>query len=312
LLIVLEGVDCTGKTTLAEELRRRTQGTVIHTGQPTSEPIVEYETPLRDYDPRRRETVILDRWHLGEHVWPTIFQRDTDLDLAVARHLELFMRSRGAAYVYCERDPEHLRRDLVKFDEPLHPERLDEAMDLFEDAIAFGCRAVSRWNYQLGPATLPLRFIERADALREDVISAWTAIGYDWIGTPDPEVLLVGDRWGGQPTPLDALSPWVPFVPSNNGCGHYLMRALPEEWWHRCAIVNALTHDVTDWVPRDLERAWKALRCPKVIALGRAAITALDKTRIPHNQVPHPQWWRRFAYHDLDGYTSALRSAAGP
>lgn len=119
--------------------------------------------------------------------------------------------------------------------------------------------------------------------------------------------MLVGDRWGSE----RAASPAVPFAPFPNTCGHYLMRALPDTWWHECAIVNAYTRDSQDeeWRPQPLGAINAALGSPPIIALGWAAASALANMGLDSAHVFHPQYWKRFYFHDISAYTIPLQLA---
>lgn len=70
--LILEGADATGKTTIAKRIAEDTRATYIHAGPPTRETWeTEYLAPLMPY----RLDLVLDRWHLGELIWPAIFNR---------------------------------------------------------------------------------------------------------------------------------------------------------------------------------------------------------------------------------------------
>jgi hypothetical protein len=52
-----------------------------------------------------------------------------------------------------------------------------------------------------------------------------------------------------------------------------------------------------------------ALGRPKVVALGHKASDELKRQSIAHTTAPHPQWWKRFRYRDMVGYTEAIQEA---
>lgn len=78
-VIILEGTDGVGKTTYAKWLAASLNGAYRHAGPPTKKTVeAEYLQPIVDHlsqHPDRR--LILDRWHLGEMVWPDIFDRES-------------------------------------------------------------------------------------------------------------------------------------------------------------------------------------------------------------------------------------------
>lgn len=75
-VFIIEGTDGTGKTTLAEELSLAYSYDYVHAGPPAKESwYEEYVVPILQYS--RNSGVVLDRWHLGEWVWPIVFGRDS-------------------------------------------------------------------------------------------------------------------------------------------------------------------------------------------------------------------------------------------
>lgn len=83
-LIILEGSDGVGKSTLAGRLRATLAGprfpaTVLHAEAPAhNDPVLEYVEPIRQhFTLYPHSTLILDRWHIGELVWPQLFGRSS-------------------------------------------------------------------------------------------------------------------------------------------------------------------------------------------------------------------------------------------
>lgn len=308
MLIVIEGVDQTGKTELAHRLRAELEKSeparVVHAGPPTRHPLEEYETALADYDPHG-EHLILDRWHLGEHVWPRIFNRKSALDIAVARHIELFMRSRGTWLVYAVRDSGKLKRELVEHNEPLLPQDLATALELFDSAVAFSGYPCSVWDYEHCDDDHVHDIIGHAfrEAYRAERVWSVTS---EWIGSPSPRVLLVGDEFG--PLRFGTDPPPVPFAPYLATSGHFLLRVLPESLWRDIAVVNAKVGRTGE--VQDLDRIWRLLGRPAVVALGGAADFCLTDAGVPHGTVPHPQYWRRFRHHEAGEYAIQIQRKA--
>lgn len=74
MITILEGVDGVGKSSHAQWLAKQQNGHIIHASAPTHPHWwEEYLEPLIHVEPH--ENVILDRWHLGEAIWPFIFER---------------------------------------------------------------------------------------------------------------------------------------------------------------------------------------------------------------------------------------------
>lgn len=119
MLILLEGTDRSGKTTLAQAIRARIeelypndQIQMLHAGPPQQHPVHEYITPLIHYAPGNQHHVICDRWHIGETVYPSVCQRSTQLTTSLYQEIETFLRSRGALLVHVHAHPDVLLQRL--------------------------------------------------------------------------------------------------------------------------------------------------------------------------------------------------------
>jgi thymidylate kinase len=115
LLIILEGPDGAGKSTLAREIADQLCPHVVkmlHAGPPTAHPIDEYVTPLLDYRPGAGSHIICDRWHLGEMVYPQILERPTQWNIGIERLVHRFLRSVGACVVLLQPTLSELRTRL--------------------------------------------------------------------------------------------------------------------------------------------------------------------------------------------------------
>lgn len=126
MIIFIEGVDRTGKTELAREIQRRANDKscdVYHFGAPTkSTAIEEYIGPLEGYNGSNH--IIIDRYHLGEAIWPKYFNRDSRMSRAEHQMIELFLLSRGAVCVITERDNTGIRRGFQEAEDRGEPEPL--------------------------------------------------------------------------------------------------------------------------------------------------------------------------------------------
>lgn len=73
MITIVEGTDGVGKTTYATSLAEQTGRMYLHAGAPTKRTWVEeYVEPLMVTG---RTALVLDRWHLGEVIWPKLFDR---------------------------------------------------------------------------------------------------------------------------------------------------------------------------------------------------------------------------------------------
>lgn len=308
MLIILEGTDGAGKTTIAARLHE-----LIHerhpfhfigrrsAGPPRRHPLQEWEVPLWRYRPGAGQHVILDRWHLGEKVYPSLLGRDCVMDQATDWHIELTLRTRGALLVHVTAEDAHVRRRVET-----------RGDDLVTPAIA--ARARERFFDAFRETTLPHVVVSTDpgtsvdDQLRQVLDAAerleWEYTPFDsfvtYVGPRQPKLLLVGDvrgvngRWTHIPAPA--------FVPYASTSGHYLLTALRtrvQPWNLPIGLANACDQD-------NVRALHRALGEPQVVGLGRNAQRALVKAGVPHREAPHPQYWRRFRHREHATYADMI------
>lgn len=118
--VILEGSDGTGKSTLAGVYAKLHGYDVIHKSAPTTKFFdTEYYFPLL-----KGSKAVLDRWHIGEAIWPAVFGRESlydsvgDLTLVHNAILKL-----GAAVFILVRPERGIVQELERRGEP------DEAIE---------------------------------------------------------------------------------------------------------------------------------------------------------------------------------------
>lgn len=321
-LVILEGLDCAGKTTLAgriiDRLRTEEPDAAVgyrHAGPPEHHPLDEYVEPLLSYRPGTGQHVVCDRWHLGESVYPTLLGRHTDLTEDVRAYVELFLRARGAILVYCEASYDYLRDCGVS-----RGDAQDELARIFDTQQLFRRRLTeSNVPVMIVGATadedVELAVSQVLSVARQREQSALPVAPFTtYVGDPRPLLLLVGDRRGTPTHDLDEFDDWPAFVPYASTSGSYLLTTLtstqlrvPEHGvqLRDVALVNA--NDVDD--VRDV---WDAVGRPLVAGLGVNAGAALRRANVPYRSVPHPQYWRRFRHNDRVEYLDRLLDAMQP
>lgn len=300
MLIMCEGPDCVGKSTLAVRITKDLEKLVgdavggksnvelIHKGPPVLHPLDEYVTPLLGYRPFVGRHVVCDRWHWGENVYPQVFKRTTRFDDAVRYYTELFLMSRGAYVVHVSgpedrttRCIEHRGDDLVNVDSVVLMH------SLFEDCERLSLNQFVRVDgYTVYDDSLRyMNIIERAGALGRAATKLRHFTTY--VGPPLPKLLLLGDVRGKSTPPIDDLRP--AFMPYPSTSGHYLFtyltRRLNITQLQHVGVANACDVD-------DAEQLWETLGRPYTVTLGRRADKITGKW--VNHSVPHPQFVRRF------------------
>lgn len=134
MLVILEGLDATGKSTIARRLHDEHGFEVIHKGPPTLPAVEEYTKSLESYWGNNVH-VVCDRWHLGELVYPLSRSRSTDLTLAGFAEIEDFLLSVGAVLVYTLASQELQRSILLNRKEDFDDAQLSLERWLFDRAL---------------------------------------------------------------------------------------------------------------------------------------------------------------------------------
>lgn len=282
-VIIVEGPDGGGKTTLAKGLRERWNAAYHHQGPYKGDPLVETIRLLER--PANRGWVVCDRLHLGEQVYGPIFRQRDALGDAGRRMLERYLLARGSVVVRALPPFEVAHRNWWtrrQSNGEMFHERFGAVYGAFERLRSY--LPVIHYDY-----TMPDVTIAGFGALVERYLAP--VRGAD----PWERVLLVGER----PSRLNVASPGAPPFCGRGGSAEWLAeqldRANIDE--SRLVWVNAHPGAGPGWsrIPaRALVEDRVAL---KTIALGRVAeawcLRNMGKVRT-FTALPHPQAWKRF------------------
>lgn len=304
MLIIIEGCDLAGKTTLAnqlqDEIERTTKDKVLRlsSGPPALHPLDEYVVPLLGYRPATGTHIICDRLHWGEAVYPMIIKRPSSLDGGTFRYIEAFLASRGAYVVHLTQPVDELERRMhERGDDLIRPDQLTAIVDGFnainrDSTLPFTCR---RGNVNALGVDAIIANAQRLDDLYAPLNEFVT-----YVGPRYPERLLLGDIRGPAfqtDDPIDQLRP--AFMPYRSMSGAYLWKAmtryeLPPA--SSAGVANAC--DIDDPI-----RMWTVLGRPGVVTLG---VNSRRCWKGLADEAPHPQWVRRFHHHRIDDYHHQL------
>lgn len=262
MIILVEGQDGAGKSTLVERLIARHRqsdpaGHVRHlrAGRPTAATLLaEYLTPLLGLDYRGGDVVVCDRWFLGELVYPALTGRASLADPLELRYLVAWLRAAGALLVHVTA-PEAVVRDRILRRDPADPDAdpvlVSQQAKLFAAAVA-EVRALGLTTLTVDTATepddgyrgghdrvvttlanrlwfestevlTPAGAYQTADGTGHPAALGPTGRAPRYVGSTRPELLLLGDEQGPAYPELT-----VPFVPLRRGCGAYLWQALTD------------------------------------------------------------------------------------
>ena len=330
-IIVLEGADASGKTTLARHLVEKHGARYLHNR--VWPDMWRYHVASARLALRWADTglVVIDRLWLSELVYGQVFRGGAFYDPVGARAIDRLMQRAGAINVLCVPTSQH--HQLIRHGEraAIGGEKFNnirEVVALFAD-LRHGNVARPGDGY-LGQLTRFGDFADRRDVVIYDmdldghhlnvfarhlllrlalyrnsqVPGGLQSDRPNLLGhAGTARVLFVAESLGN---PV-AATPWPLFASGiNMNSSVYLSQALHAIGFDETTAcwTNALSSDQH----LEMLAASPAGRC--VIALGRTAEARCINIGIRPNAVlPHPQWWRRFRFAEQKVYSNLLRDA---
>jgi len=308
MIVVLEGSEAVGKSTLSRELVQLWDDVSIHgsggsmplhagppdVGRPVypqyAEMLIDERFRSLALDPDW--LIVLDRFHLGELLYGPLLRGGCGLDDEQLTHLELTLRGLGAFTLILSENADVIhermngqRTDLVDVDTAV---RINTAYVRL--AARFGWPTTHASRYPAGH--LAQDVLGKARVLTEGAKDLVDHPGY--VGSPAPMMLFAGDVPSGW-SPGDPIRP--AFYPgTGRGSASYLLRALESS---RANVAYGLCN-VNDGT--DVGALWETLHRPIIVGLGRHAQTGLNQLGLTYVDMPHPQWVRRFKHQSLEEY----------
>jgi thymidylate kinase len=291
MLIIIEGVDCSGKTTLARRIEKELGYKYHHFSTPkTDNPVKEYSDFLLDLP----VPTVTDRFYLGERVYGPILRgtsKITDLEWVT---LERLCRLRAAVLIFMTTPLEVCQ---ARFDHiGLTIEQNALAYDKFKEVVKHSSLTMRTYSAIMEEST--------------DVLMTWIKGWYktiiqtaqqatqfhNGIGTiTGDKLIFVGEAVNEKSNGLN-----VPFCRGH--ASEYLLKVMqeaevPEE---RVYVCNAdkLTLQEAEFI--DTTRSsW--------LALGKKADAKLTELGIFHHTVNHPQYESRFHHNHSSSYVEKIR-----
>jgi hypothetical protein len=285
-IIIIEGPDGSGKTTLAKQFIKQIPSLEYrHEGPPPAdEDSLTYYS--RVLDSFRGRDMVIDRFALGERVYGPILRDEDTLGDDGWRMFERVRRALNVTRIVCLPNPDVAWSNWA-----------NRAGEYFKGDARY-LRSYARFAY----------FAQRYEFRTYDYehenfagirLKVNPTLPPGAIGSPAARVLLIGDQIGS------VTGPDLPFV-CKRGSSAYLDRALQLTGIseRQLALTNARCPDGSTRI-LPATNAW-GIAWERVVALGAIAAQICEEQNMRYEQVPHPQYWKRFRYHDIKTYAELI------
>lgn len=295
MLIVIEGPDKTGKTTLAKAIADKWGFKYKHFSAPKGSPADEYI----DFLLNLKEPTVCDRFHLGELVYGPMFRGKAGITPLELVTIERVMRLKQTIIVHAVTN---MKLANQRLDVSTEHEVVNKPQNL---AAAEGfAKVVPLTN--AGPV---LKYdgstLDNLHAIIEKIrviIGTWsTRNSYTGIGTiTGSKLVFVGEAvnknvtWRGLPFDRGNSSQFLLDV--------FQAAGVPENAVYICNADKLTHHEVEALITHGARTSF--------FSLGRKADIKLQKLGIrDHYVLPHPQFIKRFHYTRQGSYINAFKDA---
>lgn len=303
-IIIVEGADCSGKSTLASqlcaafpELQYVHFSNLKNVRRSLARMYVEAAMPaIIGHQP-----VLMDRCWLSELPYGKVFRPKYNLrvDCADIRMIERLMLTCDPMVIYCEPDWQIVRKCFIERQEGEYLEsvhQLYKVRTMYRNSMHQTHLDVIQYDWT---STNPMDIVNIVQKrINEVTINNFKESSPLVIGSIDAEVLIIGDEFADHQE-CDPFYQW-PFASfSNQGCSRWLATQLDK---------HQISERDLSWVNQDRlsKETLKAIiksnhNIQSIVCLGDKAWNTVNAWAADENlmsirfeEVPHPQWWKRF------------------
>lgn len=274
MIVIIEGVDGAGKTTLVDALIAAHDGPsrVIKRSQLREDPMVAYEwRDLSEYD--GSTLFVCDRWHVGELVYGPLYRGRSMLEPAQTLHIEMALTALGALRLHVTAPIDVImQRVAERGEEFLQPKHFGLVWDFYRHYVTTPLGR--RWQtIDSSEPYRPAEILRRAR--RASAAARGLAVAPSYVGPVRPDVLVVTSsrrRTRGLPDFRFAATPTI-----SDPRALAIMRQI--EASHHSVGVTTVCEGV------DVRGQWERLERPRVIATDYASQHAAELAEVPHSIV---------------------------
>lgn len=310
-LIILDGPDACGKTTLGEKLVREFDGLYIHCEGKRFDDMFNYQTEelVKATKMCDKQLVVIDRLWPSEMCYANVFRKGTKFPHQ-GRLMDRVIRKHAGIYVFClPLDPlSYFKRheDNLDPDHPYDNVNLGKVCDQYKDLYnSMKHRPdVTKYRIEVEGKRLKTFVYELAYDLRQ-----WQGRQYvpcldsqykGLVGHLSPaKYLMIGERVNVK----NPLYRW-PFYEHAN-CSSYLCKSLDQAGIDDCQLMFMNCMDDPYFVTHARELVLEHKLKP--VALGKIALEMSKRIGLKVKELPHPQFMKRFHYNDNE-FVKKLKS----
>lgn len=292
MLIVLEGVDKAGKSTLASKLQEKSGWPIVHFGRPGPDPALEYISFLK-----QNQDVICDRFFIGELVYGPLLRGKQSMSPLQITTIQRVCRTIGIVVVHVNPPYEIIEARMRRLgDKMVTNSQNRKAYTMFQAVMSQIKMPCFQWNGS-GDIDEIVNDIGKLTSWRpEHKIARDVCTG---IGTVvDKKIVFVGDT-------LSKNNTWFNLPFDGGPAAKYFLKSLVLSGVDEklVYVVNADTIKIKEVV------FLKHTGETQFVALGNNAYKKLKELGVTCSRVDHPQYWNRFHNSGYQDYSMLLSQA---
>jgi len=303
-VIILEGCDLSGKTTLANKLSAHYHDLPIRKfSVPDGDPTPDYVKELN----HATFPKIYDRFLYGEYVYSRVKNRNVYMGKFELQMLELMLVTRPHLIVYCKPPwDEVARRYAERGDEYVNLVELSEIYEMYDEILTNPLANVIVYDGNNEGEVL-MRCKQAMDEVNWAFYNSFKKNGFPGIGKLNPKYMFIGERYNYRAQ--HQVTFW-------SKAGEYLMEQIAKTGVDikDCHFANSIDDRVKKITPLHI----MLVNPEYVVCLGAVAwnivrfhMNALADHDIKVRQIPHPAYWSRFRSGEEDEYIKGIKLSCG-
>ena len=305
MFIILEGIDKTGKTSLANHLSKKFDLPIIKFSKPKGDPYEEYLNFLLTH----KKPAILDRFYLGEEVYGPVKRGKSGLKPWQLRTLENLVMMRNSFNIYSYTNFAEIKENFVKEKEEYAT--IDDIMKLHQQYYQVIEKSNVGWynfnyledgNYE--KIDKLIRDWQTEYKINEHALKA--QIDARTIGNFYADTLILGEVCNMNKLKDGDEKTMVPFNYGHSA--EFVFKALQNIPTNRYAISNVMK--VHNGGKVNIKAELELPNLKTIICLGNTCAKAIKDLKLDEIYqvvtIPHPSYFARFQQYDYNKYGNMI------